>query len=598
MKPTMFYTAFANQPARLLLSSAAMLGLLAGTDPAPARADSSQTSPVPEDAPAYFGPTYSSAIQVPALAPSLLPRSALTTPKPVTTLNMLSTAATPSTLATTAVPATNATGIPSVIPKLETDLDALGSTGSYQPAGATTTATNAFFQSLGTNGRACVTCHQPSNAMGLSVDNVNARAIASQFDPLFSPVDGADCPGAVLRGDQFNSAHSLLLNKGLIRVFMPVPLQTNDVDAKGKPKPHAVEYTISVLHDPNGCNTDTTYNRVVDSSGKVRQVISIYRRPIMSGNLKFKTTTSGAKIDPVTLQPLATDATPGGFTSGQLLSGNVMWDGREPTFESQATDATLGHAQALQAPTPEQVAQIVQFETGIFNAQLTDSTKSAPLQLNVGANGGPAYLSGLIAGTPTTAPFNTYTPWQANVGSTPADQLRQSIYRGQQIFNTVQFTIDNVAGHNNAAGSNSNPVLGTCASCHSQLDAGSSRLPRSQRDIGIGGTAGGSNQVHNGTSPNSDLPIFQVTCNPGFTTPYNGTTVQTNDPGLALISGHCADVGRFTVPILRGLASRAPYFHDGSAQSLVNVVDFYKGRFNLNLGGNDRDDLVNFLAAL
>ena len=333
------------------------------------------------------------------------------------------------------------------------------------------------------------------------------------------------------------------------------------------------------------------------NSGRIRQIISIYRRPVISGDLKFKTTTTGAKIDPVTHQPLATDTTPGGFTSGQLLSGNIMWDGREPTFESQAVDATLGHAQATQAPTPEQVAQIVKFETGIFNAQLTDTTQSAPLKLSVGANGGPTYLSIILAGTPSTTAFNLFTPWQANVSSTPADQLRQSVYRGQQIFNTRQFTIDNVAGHNNA-NATGNPVSGTCASCHSQLDAGSHRLPRSQRDIGVGGTAGGGNQVHSGPSPDSDLPIFRVTCKPGFTTPYNGTTVETNDPGLALISGHCADVGRFTVPTLRGLASRPPYFHDGSAQTLRDVADFYKGRFNMDLGGNDRDDLAAFLAAL
>jgi hypothetical protein len=53
-------------------------------------------------------------------------------------------------------------------------------------------------------------------------------------------------------------------------------------------------------------------------------------------------------------------------------SGNIMWDGREPTLESQAIDATLGHAQALQPPTLEQVAQVVQFEKGIFSAQAFD----------------------------------------------------------------------------------------------------------------------------------------------------------------------------------------------------------------------------------
>ena len=162
-----------------------------------------------------------------------------------------------------------------------------------------------------------------------------------------------------------------------------------------------------------------------------------------------------------------------------------------------------------------------------------------------------------------------------------------------------QFTISSVAGHNNAPAGIDNPVTGTCASCHNQLNAGSSRMPHSQRDIGVGGTAGG-HQTWCATDrrPPVDLPIFEVTCKPGYTTAFNGTKVQTNDIGLAMISGHCADVGRFTVPTLRALASRAPYFHDGSAQTLRDVADFYKGRFNMDLGGNDRDDLAAFLAAL
>ena len=88
--------------------------------------------------------------------------------------------------------------------------------------------------------------------------------------------------------------------------------------------------------------------------------------------------------------PLQIDTTPGGFTSNQVLSGNIMWDGREPTFESQAKDATMGHAQATQPPTPAQVAQIVQFETGIYNGQQILNKQAGPVDLTIGADGGPA----------------------------------------------------------------------------------------------------------------------------------------------------------------------------------------------------------------
>jgi hypothetical protein len=51
--------------------------------------------------------------------------------------------------------------IPPVVPQNESDDDPSGKNGSYQPDGGTPTASNAFFEQLGTNGRSCVTCHQP-----------------------------------------------------------------------------------------------------------------------------------------------------------------------------------------------------------------------------------------------------------------------------------------------------------------------------------------------------------------------------------------------------------------------------------------------------
>ena len=74
--------------------------------------------------------------------------------------------------------------------------------------------------------------------------------------------------------------------------------------------------------------------------------------------------------------------------------------------------------------------------------------------------------------------------------------------------------------------------------------------------------------------------------------------VRTNDPGLALITGKCADIGKVTVSSRRGLAARAPYFHDASAATLMDVVNFYDRRFSIGLSAQDKIDLVNFLNAL
>lgn len=77
-----------------------------------------------------------------------------------------------------------------------------------------------------------------------------------------------------------------------------------------------------------------------------------------------------------------------------------------------------------------------------------------------------------------------------------------------------------------------------------------------------------------------------------------GKMLQVSDPGRALITGKWADIGKFKGPILRGLAGRAPYFHNGSAATLLDVVNFYDTRFNLNLSDQDKDDLVAFLKTL
>jgi cytochrome c peroxidase len=93
----------------------------------------------------------------------------------------------------------------------------------------------------------------------------------------------------------------------------------------------------------------------------------------------------------------------------------------------------------------------------------------------------------------------------------------------------------------------------------------------------------------------SGLPVFTLTCTKG---PLAGKVYTVTDPGRALISGQCKDIGRLKGPVLRGLASRAPYFHNGSAATLMDVVKFYNDRFKIGLTKNQEDDLVNFLNAL
>lgn len=49
---------------------------------------------------------------------------------------------------------------------------------------------------------------------------------------------------------------------------------------------------------------------------------------------------------------------------------------------------------------------------------------------------------------------------------------------------------------------------------------------------------------------------------------------------------------------LRGLANNAPYFHDGSAATLADVVNHYNGYLHLGLSAQQQSDLVEYLKTL
>jgi cytochrome c peroxidase len=65
-----------------------------------------------------------------------------------------------------------------------------------------------------------------------------------------------------------------------------------------------------------------------------------------------------------------------------------------------------------------------------------------------------------------------------------------------------------------------------------------------------------------------------------------------------LITGRWEHMSLFKGPILRGLAARAPYFHNGFAATLAEVVEFYNRRFNIGLSAQEKSDLVAFMKAL
>jgi cytochrome c peroxidase len=93
-----------------------------------------------------------------------------------------------------------------------------------------------------------------------------------------------------------------------------------------------------------------------------------------------------------------------------------------------------------------------------------------------------------------------------------------------------------------------------------------------------------------------DLPVYRIS---GCTDPFTGEgTIYTTDIGKAMLTGQCTDLNRIKGPILRGLAARAPYFHNGAAADLNQLVNFYNERFNMGLTNQQKAELVAFLNSL
>ena len=454
------------------------------------------------------------------------------------------------------------------LPNLYPFPNATGMLETYNVDGKPIDLTGPFFQPLGTNGRSCGSCHRPAQGWTISADEVKARFEATQgLDPIFRTNDGSNCnhniDTSTVSGRR--NAYSLLINKGLIRIALPVPSNA--------------EFNILSAVNPYGCGDPST--------------LSMYRRPLPSTNLRFLST--------------------------------LMWDGRESSTQTgtqritfptnpgdlvadlahQSLDATNGHAQASTPLTSQQQQAIVDFEMALSTAQAIDYRAGA---LNANrATGGPAMidsytipaffigindpLGGNPHGTPfTPVIFSLYDAW-ANLswhdnndreeGDDGSSSRRTSILRGQTLFNSKPINITGVAGLNDDL--NLTSISGTCGTCHDSPNVGNHSVS-APLNIGVGDV--------NSPLDVSYLPVITL---------QNKTTHEiktTTDPGRALITGSWKDVGRLKGPILRGLPSRAPYFHNGSANSLSDVIDFYNKRFNIGFTDQEKKDMIAFLSTL
>ena len=428
---------------------------------------------------------------------------------------------------------------------------------TYNINNAPISLTGAFFQSLGTNGRSCASCHLPTEGWTVSATELQLRFLFTNgLDPIFRTNDGSNCDHNIDTStvDGRRKAYSLLLSRGLIRIALPLPANA--------------EFMVQNVSNPYGCSDTST--------------LSMYRRPLPAANLSFLSTLmwDGRESTPPSTQKITYTT---GTTPLQILLADLA---------HQAVDATMGHAQGA-APTAAQVQDIVNFETSLMTAQAIDYQAGS---LNRrGATGGPVALASQqffigindsfpasFGFNPTGAPFNPAIFNLFDAWANSRSPQRASIARGQTVFNSKPITISGVAGINDVAGLPAS-FTGSCGTCHDTPNLGNHSVS-APLNIGVGDV--------NSPLDVSYLPVFTL-----VNTTTNAT-VQTTDPGRAMITGKWADVGKLKGPILRGLASRAPYFHNGSASTLDDAVTFYDKRFGVGFTAQEKVDLVAFLNAL
>jgi hypothetical protein len=449
---------------------------------------------------------------------------------------------------------------------------------------------NEFFQDLGTNGRRCVSCHVPTAGWTITPRQLQVVFDATDggkfedgfgLSAVFRTVDGSNSPDAdVSTLAKRRKAYSQLLTKGLIRIHLPIPANA--------------EFDLVAVDDPYHHATATD--------------LSLFRRPPPTTNLKFDST--------------------------------IMWDGRENAagqtiaqdLATQSNDALLVHAQGT-GLTQAQRESIVTFETALASAQIFDRT-AGDLRV-AGAQGGPDQIlvqpfhigiNDNFGDAVTGAKFNPvvftiFDRW-TNIGMGKDDDCdhdhdhdrddrcrcdrddrghgysfgrdrdcdrddginaaRRAVARGQAIFNTRPITISGVSGINDeAAFGKPAKLIGTCTTCHDTPNSGNHSVAA---PLNIGLT--------DASRRTPDMPLYTLR------NKTTGETVKVTDPGRALVDGKWAHIGRFKGPILRDLAPRAPYFHNGFAKDLDAVVDFYEDRFHLNLSKQERSDLLAFLRSL
>src|SRR5215510_13244735 len=244
---------------------------------------------------------------------------------------------------------------------------------------------------------------------------------------------------------------------------------------------------------------------------------------------------------------------PHGFADLNWDGGNSLGDDQRAGLVNQATRNVTGAQQGQPAPA-EVIENIVDFESSLFTAQLI--APGVGRLDSAGARGGPEALSNM---SKAAGRFDLFDAWAGH-----GNPRRAQIARGQELFNNKT----SLSGR-------------TCNGCHNSANNGTN-INNLLFDI----------RTASAEARTPDLPLYT------FRNRTTGETRQLTDAGRGNITGLWNDLGRFKTPTLRALSARAPYFHNGIASTIEDVVRHYETHLGFVFTCEERADLVAFLKAL
>jgi cytochrome c peroxidase len=233
--------------------------------------------------------------------------------------------------------------------------------------------------------------------------------------------------------------------------------------------------------------------------------------------------------------------------------GNTIGDDLRAGLVNQANRNVTGAQQGQPAP-PEVIENIVDFESSLFTAQLI--APGVGRLDSAGARGGPEALSNM---SKAAGRFDLFDAWAGH-----GNPRRAQIARGQELFNNKA----SLSGR-------------TCSGCHNSANNGTN-INNLLFDV----------RAASAEARTPDLPLYT------FRNKTTGETRQLTDAGRGNITGLWNDLGRFKTPTIRALAARAPYFHNGIASTIEDVVRHYETHLGFVFTCEERADLVAFLKAL